>query len=356
MALYRQEGSKVWWMSYSFQGRQIRKSTGATNKKIAESIYFKVKTQIAEGAYLENSQGKSKTLSEMFSRYLEEVTPNKNPVTQVDEKRFARCFLEFVGDRKLMEVSSDLLFRYVTHRRKTVVPGTINRELAFFSSTFNQAIKVWGWCQNNPVSRIKREKEHKRVKYFPDNEFAEIFNRLVDWVRPIVLLGKNSGLRLSNLVNLQWSEVSLKKQLIVLDAQKMKNAYSLGLPLNQQAFEVLKDQHKHRELHTPFVFFNRDGKPYTKWGVYRAFKRSCIESGYPDYRFHDLRHDFCSKLVQAGVDLYTVKELAGHKDITTTQRYAHLNPERLKQAVSALDYHSFIIVDKKDTGTKDVSS
>ena len=43
MALYRQEGSKVWWMSYSFLGRQIRKSTGATNKKIAESIYFKVK-------------------------------------------------------------------------------------------------------------------------------------------------------------------------------------------------------------------------------------------------------------------------------------------------------------------------
>jgi len=355
MGLYRQGSSTVWWMSYSFRGRQVRKSTGTTNKKVADTILSKVKTQIAEGAYLENSQGKSKTLSEMFSRYLEEVTPNKNPVTQVDEKRFARCFLEFVGDRKLMEVSSDWVARYVAHRRKTVVPSTVNRELAFLSSSFNQAMKVWGWCQSNPVSRIKREKEHKRVKYFPDNEFAEIFNRLVDWVRPIVLLGKNTGLRLSNLVNLQWSEVFLKKQLIVLDAKKMKNSYSLGLPLNQQAFEVLKNQNRHRELHTPYVFFNRDGKPYTKWGVYRAFKRVCIEVGYPDYRFHDLRHDFCSKLVQAGVDLYTVKELAGHKDITTTQRYAHLNPERLKQAVSVLDYHNFIIVDKKETGANDVS-
>ena len=277
MALYRQNEGKVWWMSYSFQGRQIRKSTGTTNKKIAESIFYKVKTQIAEGAYLENIQGKSKTLSEMFSRYLEEVTPNKNPVTQKDEKRFARCFLEFVGDRKLMEVSSDLLFRYVTHRRKKVVPGTINRELAFLSSTFNQAIKVWGWCQNNPVSRIKREKEHKRVKYFPDNEFAEIFNRLVDWVRPIVLLGKNSGLRLSNLTHLQWSEVSLKKRLIVLDAKKMKNSYSLGLPLNQQALEVLIERNKHRELHIPYVFFNRDSKPYTKWGVYQIGRASCRE-------------------------------------------------------------------------------
>jgi len=355
MGLYRQGSSTVWWMSYSFRGRQVRKSTGTTNKKVADTILSKVKTQIAEGAYLENSQGKNKTLSEMFSRYLEEVTPNKNPVTQVDEKRFARCFLEFVGDRKLMEVSSDWVARYVARRRKTVVPSTVNRELAFLSSSFNQAMKVWGWCQDNPVSRIKREKEHKRVKYFPDNEFAEIFNRLVDWVRPIVLLGKNSGLRLSNLTHLQWSEVSLKKRLIVLDAKKMKNSYSLGLPLNQQALEVLIDRNKHRELHIPYVFFNRDSKPYTKWGVYRAFKRACIEVGYPDYRFHDLRHDFCSKLVQAGVDLYTVKELAGHKDITTTQRYAHLNPERLKQAVSVLDYHDFIIVDKNDIGTKDVS-
>jgi site-specific recombinase XerD len=88
-------------------------------------------------------------------------------------------------------------------------------------------------------------------------------------------------------------------------------------------------------------------KPYTKWGVYQAFKKACKKAGYPDYRFHDLRHDFCSKLVQAGVDIYTVKELAGHKDVTTTQRYAHLNPERLKQGVSVLDYHSFIIVDQK---------
>ena len=62
MALYRQNEGKVWWMSYSFQGRQIRKSTGTTNKKIAESIFYKVKTQIAEGAYLENIQGKSKNL------------------------------------------------------------------------------------------------------------------------------------------------------------------------------------------------------------------------------------------------------------------------------------------------------
>ena len=61
------------------------------------------------------------------------------------------------------------------------------------------------------------------------------------------------------------------------------------------------------------------------------------KADYPEFRFHNLRHDFCSKLVQSGVDLYTVIELAGHKDITTTQRYAHLSRAKLKKAVSVLD-------------------
>jgi integrase len=349
MALYRQNGSKVWWMSYSFRGRQLRKSTATTNKKVAESIYFKVKTQIAEERYLENAQSKNRLLSELFSRYLEEVTPNKNPTTQIDEKRFAKKFLEFFGDRKLSEITSDQVSKFVVQRKKVVAPGTVNRELAFLSASFNQALKIWNWCRDNPVSRIKREKEHKRVKFFSDQEFSEIYRLLPDWVRPIVLLGKNTGLRLSNLTHLEWSEVDLKKQLIILDAEKVKNSYSLGIPLNKQALEIVKEQSKQKKLHRQFVFPNREGKPFTKWGVYRAFKNACVKAGCPDYRFHDLRHDFCSKLVQAGVDIYTVKELAGHKNVTTTQRYAHLNPERLKQGVSVLDYHSFIIVDEKGT-------
>ena len=152
------------------------------------------------------------------------------------KKGSLKNFFNFFGDRKLIEVTSDLISRYVVQRKKVVAPGTVNRELAFLSASFNQAMKIWGWCKDNPVSRIKREKERKRVKYFSDHEFSEIFRRLPNWVKPIVLLGKNTGLRLSNLIYLKWSEVNLKKKLIVLDAEKMKNAYSLGMPLNKTGF------------------------------------------------------------------------------------------------------------------------
>lgn len=90
MGLYKQKGGKVWWMSYSFQGRQVRKSTGTTNKKIADTILSKVKTEIAEGAYLDSVRGKNKTYADVAKRYLEEVTPDKKPSTQRDDKFYAK--------------------------------------------------------------------------------------------------------------------------------------------------------------------------------------------------------------------------------------------------------------------------
>jgi len=152
-----------------------------------------------------------------------------------------------------------------------------------------------------------------------------------------VLLAKNTGLRKSNVVNLKWSEVNLKDRLIILEGEVMKNSECLGVPLNSTAFNVIKGQMRVRQLLAPYVFCKKNGEPYTGWGVYQTFKKGCVDAGYPDFRFHDLRHDFCSKLVQSGIDLYTVKELAGHKDITTTQRYAHLNRGKLKEAVSVLE-------------------
>jgi len=341
--LYKQKGSKVWHMDVSCLGQRVRKSTGTTNRKLAEKMCCSVKARMMEGTFMDNSMGSKKTFEELVDRYLEEVTPGKKPTTQRDDKFYAKKLNAVFGKFRLHEVTPDKISRYLIKRKKKVGPSSINRELSFLSAAFNQAIKVWGWCRDNPVSRIKREKEKKRVKYFSEKEFSKIYERLVDWVKPIVMLGKNTGLRKSNLVYLKWSEVDLKQEFILLDSAVMKNSEHLGVPLNSQALLVLKGMKRERKLHSPYVFCRKDGKPYSTWGVYQAFKKGCVAAGYPDFRFHDLRHDFCSKLVQAGVDLYTVKELAGHQDITTTQRYAHLNQSKLKKAVEVLECHNPVI-------------
>src|SRR5262249_57562126 len=83
------------------------------------------------------------------------------------------------------------------------------------------------------------------------------------------------------------------------------------------------------------VFGNREGTPYRSFRS--AFERAVRRAGIQDFTFHDLRHTFASRLVMAGVDLPTVKELLGHKDITMTLRYTHLSTDHKQRAVNALE-------------------
>ena len=80
-----------------------------------------------------------------------------------------------------------------------------------------------------------------------------------------------------------------------------------------------------------------DEKPIYRNRVGLAFRRLVKKAGIENFRFHDLRHDFCSRLIQAGEELSVVSELAGHSSIITTQRYAHLSPEAKRKAISSLN-------------------
>jgi integrase len=84
------------------------------------------------------------------------------------------------------------------------------------------------------------------------------------------------------------------------------------------------------------VFRTRDGSWYRD--ISTAFAAAVRRSGITDFTFHDLRHTFASRLVMAGVDLTTVKELMGHKHIAMTLRYAHLTPGHKRSAIAVLDW------------------
>ena len=109
------------------------------------------------------------------------------------------------------------------------------------------------------------------------------------------------------------------------------------IPLNETALNILKERLKTRYLRSDFVFPSSKGTKIQKSRLIKAFKKAVTQAGIFDFTFHDLRHTFATRLAQAGIDLYAISKLLGHKDISTTQRYAHHCPESLRQSVSVLD-------------------
>ena len=109
------------------------------------------------------------------------------------------------------------------------------------------------------------------------------------------------------------------------------------VPVNQTVMALLKAKAKVRRLNTDLVFPSRTGTLIDPNHLRRALRTATTRVGLQDFHFHDLRHTFATRLVQAGVDLYKVQRLFGHKTPMMTQRYAHHYPESLRGGVEILD-------------------
>jgi integrase len=160
------------------------------------------------------------------------------------------------------------------------------------------------------------------------------FGTYPDHVTPLVLLALNTGLRRGELLALTWADLDFDRAILTVRGEAAKSGSTRHVPLNREALEVLTAWRGPQEDRTRPVFAGVDGEPLagTKTSWLGLMKKSKIK----DFRFHDLRHTFASKLVMRGVDLNTARELLGHADLKMTLRYAHLAPEHKAAAVALL--------------------
>jgi len=155
------------------------------------------------------------------------------------------------------------------------------------------------------------------------------------WLQEIIIFAINTGLRQSEILDLKWPQVDLARKTITILVQKNKGKDTL--PLNETSLEVLKERASVRRQETEYVFHTRNATRITASNLQQAFYPALKKSGITKLRFHDLRHTFATRLVQEGVDLYTVQKLGRWKKISMVMRYAHHYPESLRSAVEVLD-------------------
>lgn len=349
MGLYKR--GQVWWMRFTYNGKLIRKATETTERKLAEKIYHKVMTQIAEGKWFERPVGENKTLSNLFDKYINEYTVvNKAERTIRQDRGFAKDMLEFFGDVPLTEITPSRISAYKAHMRsKGLSATTINHQRGFLSHVFKKAVREWEWVKENPVEKVSREKvRNARDRWLTLEEEKKLIDACVIyatgkenvqiphyWLQEIVLFDLNTGMRMDEVLSLEWSHVDLFRKTVTV--MRTKNGERRTIPLNQRAFELLKAKAKVRGIKSNYVFVSEVGTKIHDRNVRRAFYNALEKAWIKDFRFHDLRHTFATRLAQAGIDLYKIAKLLGHKTIAMTQRYSHHFPESLRDGVEVLD-------------------
>jgi integrase len=242
-----------------------------------------------------------------------------------------------LGDYLLCEISPKVINEFKIRRlSEGIKPATVNRELATMKKAFNLAVKEWEWVRDNPVLRVSMEKEeNQRDRWLTFEEEEKLLKVCPDWLRELVIFALNTGMRLGEIISLEWKGVDLFRKTITIF--KSKNKELRTIPINGVVFEMLKNKSRVKSIKTNLVFYTPSHTMYLKTSIDHAFKKALKKAGIEDFRWHDLRHTFATRLIQAGVDFYKVQKLLGHKTPLMTQRYAHHYPESLRDAVEVLD-------------------
>ena len=150
-----------------------------------------------------------------------------------------------------------------------------------------------------------------------------------------------SGLRVSELVNLQLSKIYLNEHYMLIEGKGAKQRLVPISPVAEEWFGYWMQERSAWPVKPEakdFAFVNRYGRPLTRAMVFTIVRNLCADAGIiKTVSPHTLRHSFATHLLQNGADLRVIQQLLGHEDLATTEIYTHLNIQDLRQAV--LQYH-----------------
>ncbi len=204
----------------------------------------------------------------------------------------------------LEDITAESIDGYISKRKaEGVKNATINRDLAVLRHLLRLAVRKWRWLRQEPYFELLPE-DAGRDRELTEEEQKRLLPHLKPELRDFMLAGAYTGMRQGELRRLEWRQVKLSER--VLDFPPTKRGKKRLMPINESLYYVLA-----RRKQTPStsgrVFTKPDGEPWTKSAVHHQLKRGLKAAGITDFRYHDLRHTFSSRLVRGGVHAFYVQ-------------------------------------------------
>lgn len=328
---------KSWYYDFVHKGQRYTGSFGPISRSTAKEELARKKAAVFEARLNPAKAVKSPRFDTFAAEYLEWVQANCKPMTIDRIRQTLKRLGTFVGSKRLNELTP-WHFEQWKKRRKDEgkAPGTINIELMVWKSLLYKAL-AWGKLAEHPGKAVKLLKNppHK-TRFLSEEEEVRLIIECSPAFRLIVQAGLLTGFRRQELASLQPDEIDWQNETVSVAACYAKNGERRTLPMGPRLKAILQEALSVRGS-APTVFVNDLGLPWSLDVLSGRFHDVCRTIRLEGLGFHVLRHTFASRLVMSGVDLRTVQELMGHKDIQMTLRYAHLSPHHTRTAMQTLE-------------------
>lgn len=309
MSLYIREGSPFWQYDFTVNGVRFRGSTGEKAKREARKVENELEAKAQKGEVKKEQW----TLKVLLASYWE---------NHGKDQRAADTILHHLdaleagigGNRRLMSIDHGVLEAYRKARRSDGLQHhSINREIVILRAAMNRASNLHKVAVPDIDWKAMRKPEPPhRERYLSIEEIKALLDAAHESLEPIIACAVSTGLRKSNILEMDWRQVRLKEKRInvVTKGGKVHEVWITPMLL-------------------PYLFSmqKREGRVFDSTNFAKRWIAAREAIGLEDFRFHDLRHTFASLARQSGADIAFIMEALGHSDISTSMRYAHIKPD-----------------------------
>jgi integrase len=318
----------VYWTQVWVDGDRNAKSTRTGNKRLALRIDEQYKEELALARTFPNRLQPDLTFGELAARFLAEAGPKPHHIDRL------KILLPYFADISIARMNRAMARDYRAYRhgqKKSLSETTVNRDLEVLRHLLFWAVDE-GYLATNSLSRMPmvRERRKPRPVMSPDEE-ARLLSQAAPHLQELVISALDTGMRRGELLAQRWEHIDFTRRLLFVTHSKTAGGEAREIPCTARLYELLS-----AAPHKEGLVFLFKGRPLRR--IKTAWAAAIRRAGIRYYRFHDLRHTFNTRLMEAGVMQEVRKALMGHssgEDVHSI--YTHVELPVKREAIRKLE-------------------
>ena len=358
----KQPISGIWWYRFRFAGRIIHESSHSRSKTVVLQAERERRRQLEESLNGIRKRTLPPTFEKASAAWIELIRPHLAPRSVAIEQQNLKHLRPVFGPMLICDITAQTVSRYQQSRLSDgASPKTINLEIGTLRAVLRR-YKLWSNLQLDVKMLPARDDIGQAITHEEEARLLEECNKSRSRsLYPAVTLAHSTGMRYSEIRLLKWKQIDFITKRVWVGASKTEYGEGRPIPMNDRAYQVMSMWAAAFPIHQPehYVF------PYEKHGAAGDDFKPCFHStdltkpigdwkeaweaarkrAGVSYRFHDLRHTACTRMLESGTPLSVVATIMGWSPSTTvrmSRRYGHIGQAAQVEAVKALNGAGFL--------------